>query len=261
VIATGDDELGVMMARDLVAARSAITRMLSGLRRRPVSDPSRPAPSDHAPFAFPIMLDVRGRRVVVAGGGREPAHKADALAGLGAAVTVWAPVHSETAALIGRPGVVLRSGSFDADILAGALLAIVATGERELDRRIASEARSRWVLVNTIDDIPYCDWSAPAILRRGDLTVAFATAGIAPALAVRLRDRFADEIGPEYADLLEAFGEVRPRIMATGRSFADRRRLWYELVDGPALGHVRAGRSSEARQAIAAAIDAWERAE
>jgi precorrin-2 dehydrogenase len=261
VIATGDDELGVLLARDIVAARAAITRMLAGLRRRPVADPSPAAASDHAPFAFPIMLDVRGRRVVVAGGGREPAHKADALAGLGAAVTVWAPLHSDTAALIGRPGVVLRSGSFDADILAGALLAIVATGERELDRRIASEARSRRVLVNTVDDVPYCDWSAPAILRRGDLTVAIATAGIAPALAVRLRDRLADEFGPEYADLLEAFGEVRRRIMATGRSFADRRRLWYELVDGPALGHLRAGRSSEARQAIAAAIDAWERAE
>jgi precorrin-2 dehydrogenase/sirohydrochlorin ferrochelatase len=260
VIATGDDELGVLMARDIVAVRAAIARMLAGLRRRPVEDPSPAAPSDHAPFAFPIMLDVRGRRVVVAGGGREPAHKADTLASLGAAVTVWAPVHDETAILIGRQGVVLRSGSFDADILSGALLAIVATGNRDLDRRIATEARSRGVLVNTVDDIPYCDWSAPAILRRGDLTVAFATAGIAPALAVRLRDRVALEIGPEYADLLEAFGEVRPRIMATGRSFADRRRLWYELVDGPALGHLRAGRSSEARQEIDAAINAWERA-
>jgi len=261
VIATGDDELGIMMARDIVAARAAITRMLAGFRPRTVANASPAATSNHAPFAFPIMLDVRGRRVVVAGGGREPAHKADALAGLGAAVTVWAPVHAETAGLVGRPGVVLRSGSFDADILAGALLAIIATGDRDLDRRIATDARSRGVLVNTVDDIPYCDWSAPAILRHGDLTVAFATAGIAPALAVRLRDRVALEIGPEYAGLLEAFGVVRPRIMASGRSFADRRRLWYELVDGPALGHLRAGRSREARQAIAAAIDAWERAE
>lgn len=260
MIATGDDELGVVLARDLIAVRSAIARMLDGLRRRPVERQTLPAASDHAPFAFPIMLDVRARRVVVAGGGREPAHKAESLAGLGAAVTVWAPVHSETAALVGRPGIVLRSGSFDADILAGTLLAIVATGDRGLDRRIATEGRSRGVLVNTVDDIPYCDWSAPAILRRGDLTVAIATGGIAPALAVRLRDRVAVEIGQEYAGLLEAFGEVRPRIMASGRSFADRRRLWYELVDGPALGHIQAGRSGEARAAIDAAIDAWERA-
>lgn len=259
MIATGDDELGLMMARDLVAFRAAIVRRLDGLRRRPVADPTPAEPSEHAPFAFPIMLDVRGRRVVVAGGGREAASKADALAGLGAAVIVWAPVHTETADLVGRPSVALLSGSFDADILAGTLLAIVATGERELDRRVATEARSRGVLVNTVDDIPSCDWSAPAILRRGDLTVAIGTGGIAPALAVRLRDRLAMEIGPEYAGLLEAFGEVRPRIMASRRSFADRRQLWYELADGPALGHFRAGRSREARGAIEAAIDAWER--
>lgn len=258
MIATGDDELGMMLARDIVAARTAISRLFAGLRRHSVIDPSPAAASDHAAFAFPIMLDVRGRRVVVAGGGREAAHKADALANLGAAVTVWAPVHSQTEVLVGRPGVVLRSGAFDDDMLARTFLAIVSTGDRDLDRRIATVARSQGVLVNTVDDIEYCDWSAPAILRRGDLTVAFATAGIAPALAVRLRDRFALEIGPEYAVLVELFGLVRPRIMASGRTFADRRRLWYELVDGPAIGHLRAGKSREARAAIDDAIDAWD---
>lgn len=211
-----------------------------------------------APFGFPIMLDVRDRRVVVAGGGREPAAKAAALAGLGAGVLIWAAEHRETARLAGQPGIELRSGSFDAGVLDGALLAIIATGERTLDRAIATEARARAVLVNTVDDIPYCDWSAPAILRRGDLTVSFATAGIAPALAVRLRDRLAEEVGLEYGALLEILGAVRPRIMATGRPFASRRRLWYELVDGPAIEHVRAGRPDLARRAIDAAIDAWE---
>ena len=259
MIATGDDELGMVLARDIAAVRRTISRVFASLRRHPVTDPNPAEVSDHAAFAFPIMLEVRGRRVVVAGGGREAAHKADGLASLGAAVTVWAAVHSETAALVGRPGLTLRSGSFDSDMFDGTVLAIIATGDRETDRQIATEARSRGVLVNTVDDVPYCDWSAPAILRRGDLTVAFATAGIAPALAVRLRDRFAFEIGPEYAVLVELFGVVRPRIMASGRSFGDRRRLWYELVDGPALEHLRTGRSSDARQAIDGAIDAWER--
>jgi precorrin-2 dehydrogenase/sirohydrochlorin ferrochelatase len=221
------------------------------------TDPGDPGTTGHAPFGFPIMLDVRTRRVVVAGGGREPAHKAAALASLGAAVVVWAPEGAETTPPEGEASIEMRTGPFDAGLLDGALLAIIATGDRDLDRRIATEARARGVLVNTIDDIPYCDWSAPAILRRGDLTVSFATSGIAPALAVRLRDRLAKEIGPAYADLLQAFGDVRPRIMASGRSFADRRRLWYGLVDGPALDLIRAGRGDDARRSIDDAIDAW----
>lgn len=210
------------------------------------------------PFGFPIMVDVRDQAVFVAGGGREAAAKARALATLGARVTVWADDHRETLALADRPGIVLTDGAFDPAALDGARLAIVGTGRAEVDRPIATEARARGVLVNTVDDIPYCDWSAPAILRRGDLTIAIGTAGFAPALAARLRDRLRDVIGPEHGQLLDIFRDVRPRIMASGRSFADRRRLWYELVDGPALEHLRAGRSDDARRSIDDAIAAWE---
>jgi precorrin-2 dehydrogenase/sirohydrochlorin ferrochelatase len=280
VITAGDHELGVSMVRDIATLRRLLARLWTAIGRETAAStaidpdepespgaadvpvrgapPARAAAADHAPFAFPIMLDVRTRRVVVAGGGREPAHKAVALAGLGARVLVWAEHHRETALLERQPRIELRSGSFDPVFLDGALLAIIATGDRALDREIATEARARAVLVNTVDDTPYCDWSAPAILRRGDLTVSVATAGIAPALAVRLRDRLAGEVGPEYGDLLGILGAVRPRIMATGRPFASRRRLWYELVDGPAVDHVRAGQTDLARQAIEAAVTAWE---
>lgn len=210
------------------------------------------------PFGFPIMVDVRNQAVFVAGGGREAAAKARALAALGARVTVWADDHRETLALADRPGIVLTHGAFDPAALDGARLAIVGTGRPDVDRPIATEARARGVLVNTVDDIPYCDWSAPAILRRGDLTIAIGTAGFAPALAARLRDRLREVVGPEHGRLLDIFRDVRPRIMASGRSFAERRRLWYELVDGPALEYLRAGRGDDARRSIDEAIAAWE---
>jgi siroheme synthase-like protein len=212
------------------------------------------------PFGYPIMIDVREQRVFVAGGGREAASKAKALAALGARVELWAEVHRETADLAARPEVSLRDGAFDQSLLDGTRLAIVNTGQVKLDRQIATAARGRGVLVNTVDDIPYCDWSTPAILRRGDLTVAIGTAGVAPALAARLRDQLRSVVGPEYAEFLAVLGDVRPRIMASGRSFADRRRLWYALVDGPALDLLRESRSADARAAIEQAIETWEAA-
>ena len=90
--------------------------------------------------------------------------------------------------------------------------------------------------------------------------MALGTGGIAPALAVRLRDRLAESLGPELGTLLELFGEVRPRISASGRPFHERKRLWYELVDGAALDDCRAGRVEDARAAISRTIDAWEAA-
>jgi len=242
VIATGRGEAGVVVAR--VAADGAVS--------------TAAVPPVPAPFAFPIMLDVRGRRAVIAGGGREPADKASSLACLGADVVVWAERHLETAALEGGAGIELRSGPFEPAILDDALLAIVATGNRGLDHHIATAARERRVLVNTVDDVPYCDWSAPAILRRGDLTISVATAGIAPALAVRIRDRIAELVGPEHGELLGILATLRRRIGATGKPFASRRRLWYALVDGAALDLIRSGESAEARVELERVVSSWE---
>jgi precorrin-2 dehydrogenase/sirohydrochlorin ferrochelatase len=213
---------------------------------------------DPAPFGFPIMLEVRGRRAVVAGGGREPAGKAGSLADLGAEVVVWAEVHRQTSALEGSRGIELRSGPYDPAILDGALLAIVGTGDRELDHRIATDAREQRVLVNTVDDIPYCDWSAPALVRRGDLTISVASAGFAPALAVRVRDAIGELVGSEYGELLAILATLRPRIMATGEPFASRRRLWYELVDGPAFDLIRDGDVDGAQAQLERVVADWE---
>jgi siroheme synthase-like protein len=194
-------------------------------------------------FAFPIFVEVRGRRVFVATGSHESDAKAEALAELGADVSAYRA----------------SDGPFDPALLDGAVLAIVGTGDRALDHRIARACRERALLVNTVDDIPWCDWSAPAILRRGDLTVAIGTGGIAPALAVRLRDLIGDELaGPEYAQLLELFAEIRPEIAGSGRSFRERRALWYRLVDGSAIELIRDGNIDAARSAVATEIERWE---
>jgi len=209
-------------------------------------------------FGFPIMVEVRDTPVFVAGGGREAPAKVRALAVLGARVVLWTADPGLAGEPVDQLAVTAHSGAFAQDLLEGARIAIVDTGDRDLDRRIASDARARHVLVNVVDDPGSCDWSAPAILRRGDLTIAIASAGIAPALASRLRDRLRSAIGPEYGDLVAMFAEVRPRIMASGRSLTDRRRLWYELVDGPALELLRAGKARDAREAIRVAIGVWE---
>ena len=223
-----------------------------------IAPPSRrPDPGEAGAFAFPIFLDVRGRAVFVAGGGGQAATKARSLAELGALVRVWAPAHQATATLAGCASVELVGGPYSPALLDEAILAFVATGDRALDGRIATDARARRVLVNAFDGVPLCDWSAPAVLRRGRLTVAIGTGGVAPALGVRLRDRLADELGPEHGLLLDLLAELRPAITGSGRPFAERRALWYTLVDGPALDVLRAGDLEAARSALRHTVEAW----
>src|SRR5207302_10911604 len=52
-----------------------------------------------------------------------------------------------------------------------------------LNARVAAEARQRGVPILAVDDIPNCDFIAPALVRRGELVVAISTHGRSPALA------------------------------------------------------------------------------
>jgi uroporphyrin-III C-methyltransferase / precorrin-2 dehydrogenase / sirohydrochlorin ferrochelatase len=213
-------------------------------------------------FGFPIMVEVRGQRCFVATGGHEGALKAGRLADLGAQVVVWAADEKSLAGLgdrAGRPGLETAVGPFDSALLDNSRLAIIDTGDRGLDAAIARLARERHILVNTVDDIALSDWSAPAILRRGHLTVSVSTGGEAPALGVRLRDLIGETVGPEYGDLLELLAEIRPAITGSGRPFGERRGFWYELVDGPVRDAIRDGDTSGAREMLAKRVEAWVR--
>ena len=97
-----------------------------------------------------------------------------------------------------------------------------------------------------MDDVPHCDFIAPAVVRRGDLAVAISTNGKAPALAVRLRQRLEAELGEEHARFLELAGSVRAPLARLLPDLAARRDLWYRLIDSDILQLLRRGEEAAA---------------
>jgi precorrin-2 dehydrogenase/sirohydrochlorin ferrochelatase len=107
---------------------------------------------------------------------------------------------------------------------------------------IAADARAAGVLVNVMDDVPNCDFAAPAIVRRGDLVIAVGTGGRAPALASRVRAELGERFGPEWTELIEVVGQVRAATLPHLPDFEDRSRRWKAALDLEELeGLVRAG--------------------
>ena len=159
---------------------------------------------------YPVYLDLRGRRVVVVGGGTVAQHKIRELLRSGAAVTVITP---ESPAglddLADEGSVEILWRRYRPGDLEGAFLAIAATDDRTVNHDVWVEAESRRIPVNAVDDLPNCTFIAPAVHRQGDLTVTVSTSGHAPALAARLRDRIASWIGPEYDALVALLGTLR----------------------------------------------------
>ncbi len=203
-------------------------------------------------FAYPIVLDLAGRRAVVVGGGRVALRKARALADAGAAVTAVAPQFLPAFAEDSRLERV--TAAYEARHLEGAAVVIAATDDPAVNRRVADDARDARALVNVVDVPEQCDFIVPAQVRRGELLLAITTGGAAPSLARRLRKRLGEQFGPEWADYLEALRAVRERILAEGDPPAVRRRLFERLTQPDMFEAARAGPDA-LRRAIDAAID------
>jgi siroheme synthase-like protein len=184
---------------------------------------------------YPVFLELSGRRCLMVGGGPIAEHRVQALLGAGGQVTVISPrVTPGLAGLVADGRIAHEPRAYEKGDLAGADLAFVATDSRETNAAVAREARERGVWVNAADDPAHCTFILPALVRRGELTVAVATGGTSPALARVVRQELEAYLTAEYATLAAIAAEVRREVRAAGHvvtAEAWRRALGPEVRD------------------------------
>jgi siroheme synthase-like protein len=185
--------------------------------------------------------------VIVIGGGQVAARKVEGLLAAGARVTVispqLAPLLQEMAAQ-GRILVLPRA--YQPGDLGHARLVIAATDDKQVNQAVWQEAQERGCLINVVDDPARCTFHAPAVVRRGKVTIAIGTGGSSPALAQHLRRELEAAIGPEYELLADNLAEFRLRVQASLPA-EKREAFWRELIDA-LLPLLRKGKLVEARQ-------------
>jgi siroheme synthase-like protein len=198
-------------------------------------------------FGYPVMLELAGRRCVVIGAQAIREGKVDGLLAAGADdVLVVEPSVDDR--FEGVAGVRVLRRAWRPDDLDGAFLAVASSDDAATRAATAREARARGVLVNVVDDIPQCDWAAPAVVRRGDLVLAIGTGGVSPAVASLIRERLQEEFGAEWAGILRIVGDVRRETLPALPDFAVRARRWHDALDlDEATELVREGRGEELR--------------
>ena len=157
--------------------------------------------------AYPILLDVTGRRIVIVGGGPVAARKAAGLLAAGATrVTAVAP-----AFVADFPVEIERvARAYDPADLDGADLVFAATDSAEVNNSVVRAARARRAWAGHAGDGPAGDFVTPAAFARGPVTVTV-SAGSA-ALAAMVRDRLAERFDPAWAAMADAMADLRPRL-------------------------------------------------
>jgi precorrin-2 dehydrogenase/sirohydrochlorin ferrochelatase len=179
---------------------------------------------------YPILLQLQGRLCVVIGGGPVAIRKARGLQEAGARVRLIASELAVSVEALEAVEVIIRP--YQTGDLEGAFVAFAATDDRLVNAAVVQEARQRRVLVGVVDAPDTGDFTLPALLRRGNLTVAVATGGGSPALAALLRDQLAVRLGPEWATVLEIAAALRQKRLTLQGNTEYNQPILRRLIEG-----------------------------
>lgn len=184
---------------------------------------------------FPIFLDLRGRRVVLAGGGEAALAKLRLILKSEARVTVFAsePAPEIVAWDADRKLRLVKRAFAPGDALC-ASLAYAASEDDIEDARVAALARADGALVNIVDNLEGSAFITPAIVDRNPVTIAIGTEGAAPVLARKIKADLEASL-PSSLGLLARIGQgfrAAANVLPMGRK---RRDFWsdYYFRKGP----------------------------
>lgn len=205
---------------------------------------------------FPVFLDLNRRRCLVVGGGEVAAGKVQQLLRSNADILVVAPRVGEEILALEQQGKLTREArAFMPDDVVGCALAIAATADKEVNVRVAEAAKADNVPVNVVDNPALCSFIMPSVVDRDPVQIAVSTGGASPVLARLLRVKLETLIPASYGRLATVVREFRGRVKQRFPEFRQRRRFWENILQGPVVEMLFAGREAAAVQALENELD------
>ncbi len=201
---------------------------------------------------YPVMLNVEGRLAVVVGGGPVGLRKVQSLLQAAARVRLVSP-RLEGGGDLEQVEVI--EGPYEAGHLDGAFIVFACTDDRELNSRIARDARSAGAWVNAADQPEDCDFFVPAVVSQGPVQIAIGTGGASPALAASLKDRIAAALPEGVGEYAQALADLRDRLQATVDDTRLRCRVLRRLVEQDGYETFRSGGAAALNEVVARLLE------
>src|SRR4029077_20548564 len=192
---------------------------------------------------FPVFLDLKGRRALIAGGCEAATRQLRLLQNAGAHVTV---VARRFAYEIERSDAKLTRRGFVAGDLVGHTIVFAASEDHELDDRVAEAASTRGIPYNVVDRRESSSFILPAIVERDPVVIAISSGGAAPVLARRLREAIGRLVPARLGGLARFADSFRTAIKGLLPEATQRRRFWERFFDSPIAEAVLAGDEGKA---------------
>ena len=185
---------------------------------------------------LPIFLTVRGRQVLVDGGGTAAARRVERALAAGARVLALDPEPGEELKRLtgaGPENLTFEPRLPTYDDVAASMVVYGASEDENRDQHLYDWSRRAGVLCNIADVTDKCDFITPSIVDRSPVVVAISTGGAAPVIARTLRAKIETMLAPAYGRLTAFVGDFRDRIAAAIHDGRERRHFWERMIDGP----------------------------
>ena len=180
---------------------------------------------------YPISLNLRGKPVLLVGGGDVAFRKARGLSRTGCRLHVVARSFSpDFQAWLEQSRCHMEQRAYRDGEASRYFLVISATDDAGVNKRVFADAHAADRLINVADRPGLCNIFIPARIERGSLQVAISTDGRCPAFARWVRQGLEETIPERYGLLLERISGIRTRMKETIPSQGARKRILERLL-------------------------------
>jgi precorrin-2 dehydrogenase / sirohydrochlorin ferrochelatase len=178
-----------------------------------------------------LMIDFKGKKVVIAGGGQIAARKAKVLESEQPDITLIAPDFSEEVLVMARErGYVLLKRKAELSDFNGAFLVILATNDRKANQMFAQSLEPQQ-LVCVVDEAMDGNALFPATVRRRHLQIAISSNGASPKLTRALKKELELQFDDSWDLYTEFLAKCRNLIKKLSLPVQEKNKMLGEILD------------------------------
>lgn len=214
---------------------------------------------------LPLFHNLKGRNIMVVGGGEIALRKVRLVQEASAIITIVAkdfcPDLLEMDAADkkhGCNGLRLITAAYEQQHMLDIpdiVMVIAATNDRDLNRLVSEHAQDANILSNVVDDPGFSTVIFPSIVDRSPIQIAISSGGDAPVLVRLLRTKFEALLPAGMSKLGALAGSFRERVKAKFSNGADRKAFWEEVFYGPIAEQAYANNLDEAERLLTDKLD------
>ncbi|MDZ5473008.1 NAD(P)-binding protein [Bacillus sp. 31A1R] len=182
---------------------------------------------------YPVSLQLKGKVVVVIGGGKIAERKIKGLLNTGAKIELISPTITEgLKGLVEATKIKWLEKSFSPEDVNDAFLILAATNDRATNQAV-QQAVNPYQLLNLADQHEESNFIIPSVMRRGKLNIAVTTSGASPTLSKQIKKQLEETYDERYESYIDFLFRCRQYVLKHVSDTQQKKKILSSLVDDP----------------------------